>query len=108
MKRSRAIFAARVVGGGEDHECAREKVYVVTGANSGIGFNAAQRFAEQGAEVVLVCRSLDKGRAVQARIIASAGHDRVRLEIADFSSMQSVSALADRLAEQYSEIRPVQ
>ena len=105
MKRSRAIFCpARVVGGGEDHECARREVYVVTGANSGIGFNAAQRFAEQGAEVVLVCRSLDKGRAAQARIIASAGHDRVRLEIADFSSMQSVSALADRLAEQYSEI----
>ncbi|MEC7080421.1 MAG: SDR family NAD(P)-dependent oxidoreductase, partial [Pseudomonadota bacterium] len=59
-----------------------EKVYVVTGANSGIGFNAAQRFAEQGSEVVLVCRSPDKGRAAQARIIASAGHDRVRLEIA--------------------------
>ncbi|MBQ85347.1 MAG: short-chain dehydrogenase [Gammaproteobacteria bacterium] len=81
-----------------------EKVYVVTGANSGIGFKAAQRFAERGAEVVLVCRSPDKGRAAQDRIIESAGHDRVRLEIADFSSMLSVSALADRLTEQYSEI----
>ena len=81
-----------------------EKVYIVTGANSGIGFNAAQRFAERGAELVMVCRDKEKGEAAQAQIKLAAGHDQVHLELADFSLMQSVSSLADRLSAQYQEI----
>jgi NAD(P)-dependent dehydrogenase (short-subunit alcohol dehydrogenase family) len=40
-----------------DREDLSGKNYVVTGANSGIGFIAAQRFAELGANVALLCRS---------------------------------------------------
>lgn len=37
-----------------------EKVVVITGAGSGIGAAAAQRFASEGAQVVLVGRTRDK------------------------------------------------
>ena len=37
------------------------KVYVVTGANSGIGFSAVSNFANRGARVVMVCRNIDLG-----------------------------------------------
>ena len=46
------------------HQDLEDKVFVVTGANSGIGFEAAKNFAARGAEVVLVCR--DETKALQA------------------------------------------
>ncbi len=73
------------------------KNYVVTGANSGIGFFAAQRFAEMGANVALVCRSEERGRDAVAKIIAATGNEDIRLYLADFSSLASVSTMADSL-----------
>ena len=40
------------------------KKVVVTGANSGVGYEAARAFAEKGAHVVFACRS--RGRAEEA------------------------------------------
>ena len=63
------------------------------GADSGIGFNAAQRFVNKGRGGSGLRSPTESGGTGPNHRIG--GHDRVRLEIADFSSMQSVSALAD-------------
>lgn len=80
------------------------KVYVVTGANSGIGFHAAREFASRGASLVLVCRSREKGERARNEIITVSGNSRVKLYLADFSSLSSVSKLADELLADYPEI----
>ncbi len=80
------------------------KVFIVTGANSGIGFEAARDFAKRGAEVVLVCRSLAKATTARKKIIDSTGNEQVRFEIADFSSLKSVNELGQRLAARYDTI----
>lgn len=80
------------------------KVFIVTGGNSGIGFEAAKNFADRGAEVVLVCRSLAKATAARQKIVASTGNESVRIEIADFSSLESVNKLGVKLAERYDRI----
>lgn len=80
------------------------KVFVVTGANSGIGFAAAESFARQGAGVVLVCRNETRGEEAQHKIKRASGNERIHLEIADFSSLKSISALADRLLARYPHI----
>ena len=49
---------------------------VVTGGNTGIGFEAARVLAARGASVVLAVRNLDKGRDAAARIGAEQSRRR--------------------------------
>lgn len=79
-------------------------VVVVTGANAGIGRSASEMLAESGASVVLVCRDRARGEAALAALQRVSSGDRVRLEIADLSSAESVRALAGRLADRFDRI----
>ena len=45
------------------------KVIIVTGGNSGIGFEAAKEFARKGAQTILACRSMDKAHSALDLII---------------------------------------
>jgi len=63
---------------------------VVTGANSGIGFEAARVLAVRGARVVLAVRDVAKGQEAALRIPADV--EILRLDLAD---LDSVRAFAD-------------
>jgi NAD(P)-dependent dehydrogenase (short-subunit alcohol dehydrogenase family) len=71
---------------------------VVTGGNSGIGFEAALGFARRGAEVVLACRDLGKGRAASAAIHAAEPRAAVEPMELDLASLASVRRFAAELA----------
>jgi NAD(P)-dependent dehydrogenase (short-subunit alcohol dehydrogenase family) len=71
---------------------------VVTGANSGIGYETALALADLGAEVVLLCRNPERGEQAVERIRTQTGNARVLLEIVDMSNLASVRAAAARLA----------
>lgn len=80
------------------------KNYVVTGANSGIGFFAARRFAELGANVALVCRNEKRGHDAVAELKTATGNRNISLYLADFSSLASVNEMADRLLMEFPAI----
>ncbi len=67
---------------------------IVTGANSGVGFQTARELARAGAQVVLACRSRERGEAAVARIKAEQPQAQVRLAPLDTSLLSSVRALA--------------
>jgi NAD(P)-dependent dehydrogenase (short-subunit alcohol dehydrogenase family)/peroxiredoxin len=75
---------------------------LVTGANSGIGYESALALADLGAEVVLLCRSRERGEAAAERIREQTGNARVSVEELDVSRLASVRSAAARL-----EKRPV-
>ena len=68
------------------------RVAVVTGANTGLGFDTARVLAEHGAAVVLAVRDVTKGRAAAARM----GGD-VTVQELDLTSLESVRAAAAAL-----------
>jgi NAD(P)-dependent dehydrogenase (short-subunit alcohol dehydrogenase family) len=73
------------------------RVAVVTGANSGLGYDTAAVLAGRGAHVVLAVRSLDKGRDAADRIKAASPNAVVALQELDLSSLDSVRTAADEL-----------
>ncbi len=76
-----------------------ELLAVVTGANSGVGRSAAELLAAAGASVVMVCRSEERGRAALEAARKKDPDSRLRLEVADLSSLSSVRDVASRLRD---------
>jgi len=67
---------------------------LVTGATSGIGKAAATELVRRGADVVITCRSREKGERVAAEIERAAGRRPADILTADFESLDEVRALA--------------
>jgi len=73
------------------------KVVVVTGANSGLGKEAARRLAEVGARVVLAVRTPAKGEEAKAEILGRHPAARVEVRRVDLADLASVREFADGL-----------
>eukprot|EP01035_Chromulina_nebulosa_P056241 gene56241-77093_t len=87
-------------------ENAPGKVVVVTGANSGLGFETARSLAKANAVVVLACRSEKRGKEAVQKIL-SRGHlspDKVLYMHLDLASLDSVRAFAVALTEKFKSI----
>jgi NAD(P)-dependent dehydrogenase (short-subunit alcohol dehydrogenase family) len=77
---------------------------IVTGANSGTGYETAKALAARGADVIVAARSHDRAMAAIADIKAKQPDARLRFEELDLSRQASVTAFAERLL---AEGRPI-
>ncbi|KAG5883383.1 hypothetical protein JTB14_018143 [Gonioctena quinquepunctata] len=79
--------------------CLVGKTVIVTGANTGIGFETALEFAKRGARVILACQN--EGRATEAkeRIVKATNNENVVISLVNLSSLQSVRNFAKNIAE---------
>jgi NAD(P)-dependent dehydrogenase (short-subunit alcohol dehydrogenase family) len=80
------------------------RVAVITGSNTGLGYETAAALADHGAHVVMAVRNLDKGKDAAARITASSPHADVALQELDLTSLQSIRAAADQLRADHDRI----
>lgn len=71
------------------------KRILVTGANSGIGYEAALALARAGAEVTLISRSKEKAQSAANRITKIVPDARLELGVMDLSSLKSVREFAE-------------
>lgn len=79
------------------------KTIIVTGANVGLGLEAARHFVKLGAEkVILGCRSAEKGEAARRSIESSANRSGVvevwSLDLCSYESVKAFAARVDGLA----------
>jgi NAD(P)-dependent dehydrogenase (short-subunit alcohol dehydrogenase family) len=70
------------------------RVAVVTGANSGIGFETARALAAKGARVILACRSRTRGPQAVARLREAVPGADVLFDSLDLGSLESVAMFA--------------
>ena len=80
------------------------RVAVVTGANTGLGYEAATALAGRGAHVVLAVRNLDKGKAAADLIARRYPGAEVSVQELDLTSLESVREAADGLRAAYDGI----
>jgi NAD(P)-dependent dehydrogenase (short-subunit alcohol dehydrogenase family) len=76
------------------------KVYVITGANSGIGFEAARVLAAKGARQLWLCRNLTKAEDAKKRLLADTPGADISVIQMNLSSLESVRAAATAVREQ--------
>jgi NAD(P)-dependent dehydrogenase (short-subunit alcohol dehydrogenase family) len=80
------------------------RVAVITGANTGLGYETALALAEHGAHVVLAVRNVDKGKEAAARITAASPRADVALQELDLTSLDSIRAAAGQLRSDHDRI----
>lgn len=83
-------------------DCA-DRTVLVTGANSGLGFEATKAFARKGATVIMACRSTERGREAAADIKDGVGDTGATLNVreCDLASLGSIESFAAGVARDY-------
>jgi NAD(P)-dependent dehydrogenase (short-subunit alcohol dehydrogenase family) len=88
----------------------RGRTAVITGANTGLGFETARVLAMRGAQVVLACRDLDRAKEAAARILAGGSQPAaapagdVQVVRLDLASLASVREAADEIGSAYGPV----
>ena len=77
------------------------KIVLITGANSGIGFEASLKLARRGAEVVMVARDATKAERAVAEIKSRSGSQKVSSLLCDFASQAAIRALASAFSAKF-------
>jgi NAD(P)-dependent dehydrogenase (short-subunit alcohol dehydrogenase family) len=80
------------------------KIFVITGASSGIGYEAALAFSKLSAEVILICKNKEKGQQAKQKIIADSGNSHIHLFIADLSSQSQIRKVAMEISSAFDKI----
>ena len=70
---------------------------IITGANSGIGREAARELSRRGARVILACRDVLKAERVAAEISRETGRNDVVVQQLDLASLESVRNFSERI-----------
>ncbi|MBT3219939.1 MAG: SDR family oxidoreductase [Proteobacteria bacterium] len=81
-----------------------EKIAVVTGANSGIGYEAAVVLAQKGAKVILACRNQQKGQEALDKLNATKPKGHALLMALDLSSLTSIEEFSAKMLAEYEHL----
>ena len=80
------------------------KVILVTGANSGIGFEASRIFASKKATLIFACRNEKKAEAAKEKILKEFPNTTIHILLYDQSSLSSIRHFVNEVTERFPKI----
>ena len=80
------------------------KNIVITGANSGIGFESMMVLAKKGANVIMACRSLKRAQNAKEKVLKDCPNALIDIIQYDQSSFESIDNFINNLFKKYSKI----
>ncbi len=80
------------------------RVVIVTGANSGLGYETSLALAEKNATVIMACRNMSKGQDALNQVKAKVPHATVELMQLDLGSLASVNVFAETYRANYDRL----
>lgn len=80
------------------------KKAIVTGANSGLGYETTKALAAKGAHVVMACRSMERARDAESRITRSVTDADLSIIELDLASLASVERFATAFEDTHDEL----
>lgn len=81
-----------------------KKTILITGANSGLGFEAAKQLAKQGHEIILLCRNKEKGEIAVSEIKSYSNNQNIHLYTANLASQKSIETVAQQIKKDISKL----
>jgi NAD(P)-dependent dehydrogenase (short-subunit alcohol dehydrogenase family) len=79
----------------------KDKRILITGPTSGVGKEIAMQLAPLGAELILACRDLKKGKAIASEITRRTGSSKLAVMQVDTSSQKSIREFAKEIRRKY-------
>lgn len=81
----------------------KQKIALITGANSGMGKATATAFAKAGMHVIMLCRNEQRGKAALEDVLAASGGE-VTLMLCDLSSMADIKRFCNELGSKFKRL----
>ena len=81
-----------------------DKLILVTGSNTGIGFATALELARSGATVIASARDAEKGRRAVEEMRRRTGNEKIELLVGDLGSLAGVHRLADDFLDRWDRL----
>lgn len=77
---------------------------IVTGGNTGLGKESVKAFAENGADVILACRNIQKGEDSKSEIMQGNVSGTIQVVGLDLMDLDSVRSFADHIKKNYTKL----
>ena len=80
------------------------KTIIVTGGNSGLGFETVKSFSAKGSETILTCRDPEKGKFAKEKILEEYPNAQINVMNLDLADLKSIHSFVGKIEEQYPKI----
>ncbi|HEA29898.1 MAG TPA: SDR family NAD(P)-dependent oxidoreductase [Leeuwenhoekiella sp.] len=81
-----------------------QRVAIVTGANSGLGFETAHALCQKQIRVIMACRNLAKAEKAKKQICDKIPEAKIETSLLDLASLNSVRAFAKMYSTKYDRL----